>query len=880
MYFGNGTIDIATPSFAQVIRNMQQRKWIYFFMEDLNAGTIAMEVWGCHDMQILISKEHNRGMGLFDFTSKKQYSYYPQQNTIEITHLRDDFPLMYKRMLSSLLHLLDEIVEGHVKADAHITTQKATYNGIPALVYRFEVGLSDDRSEISNWVVDEQTHLPIICEISQVRSDGTVQRSSRIAFDYPEIGPQDIYYLGAPSDAEVIDKTPDEATLRILETYYQQREKTPPSYAAIIRQSERPQYLEYKDGPLKRVEHYELAINGSDYTPKKDFHVKQMGDTFDSLYEWLANTDIMRCTGIRLHDGVFYYNSYPMRDRHPRRYQDHGLSTQLANLGWPGMDFEGKVVEDNYSQKNGLICIKREHGKRYIDPNRGYMCVMQEYTVKGKKVQKIVEPAQTASGFWYPRAIGISGDFTNTVFIDDDPDFPEGIFSPNSLPNYQAWKGETEQQELVLRKASLDTNEPPIYEGFTPLHMAVFTGNLDSVKQRLTQGADPNPKFNTGATPMELAAAAGRFDMVKLLFEHGAGFTDPNGRCALATAAQGGNLDVLAFMLDNGADVNGRYKNGRTALHFAAEQARTEFVKLLLEYGADVEIRGGRYDQHTALFATVEKSIYNDLDDQFIETAKLLLEAGANVDTRGFGPHTPLMWFYRQLQTNPSPNFGLIKLLIEYGADVNINIEGYRNPMVYAVEAKNLEALRILLENGADPFMEEDTPMPPPLPVFTVSGKDSKQIEQLLYKFMEPTLAKLNPAIEAATRKFLDAVEKGDGSKGLQQVDIEGGSRDPKYVKIDIEKLGQEYIGEYDLLDEILKIRYQGGFSEVYLRWPGSEQNRYLVIELMQYPNESWKVVHWQKKKYQSIERLEHVPARSARHDCQEYRDKLFEDTK
>jgi len=63
-----------------------------------------------------------------------------------------------------------------------------------------------------------------------------------------------------------------------------------------------------------------------------------------------------------------------MRDgKPPSRGREYSLPGHLVHLGWPRIEFEGNIVENDYSRENGLICIEQEYSRKYINPQRGYI---------------------------------------------------------------------------------------------------------------------------------------------------------------------------------------------------------------------------------------------------------------------------------------------------------------------------------------------------------------------------------------------------------------------------------------------------------------------------------------------------------------------------
>ncbi|KAH8977483.1 prosome, macropain 26S subunit, non-ATPase, 10, isoform CRA_c [Lactarius hatsudake] len=63
---------------------------------------------------------------------------------------------------------------------------------------------------------------------------------------------------------------------------------------------------------------------------------------------------------------------------------------------------------------------------------------------------------------------------------------------------------------------------------------------------------------------------------------------DTDSRTPLHWAASGGHLDVVAYLLANGAGVDKTDDSGWTALHIAASSGHEEVVRELVGAGADV----------------------------------------------------------------------------------------------------------------------------------------------------------------------------------------------------------------------------------------------------------------------------------------------------
>ncbi len=128
------------------------------------------------------------------------------------------------------------------------------------------------------------------------------------------------------------------------------------------------------------------------------------------------------------------------------------------------------------------------------------------------------------------------------------------------------------------------------------LHEAAAVGALEPVQQLVRERSrliDSHSK--DGFTPLALASFFGNLEVAEFLVNQGANIdlaANNSMQVAPIHAAVAGKHRAVARMLvENGANVNARQQQGWTPLHAAAQNGDEELVRLLLEKGADREAR-------------------------------------------------------------------------------------------------------------------------------------------------------------------------------------------------------------------------------------------------------------------------------------------------
>jgi serine/threonine-protein phosphatase 6 regulatory ankyrin repeat subunit B len=165
---------------------------------------------------------------------------------------------------------------------------------------------------------------------------------------------------------------------------------------------------------------------------------------------------------------------------------------------------------------------------------------------------------------------------------------------------------------------------------------AAEKGNWDKIKKLLTDGININTRNEEGATVLIIAAFLGHKTLCFRLILAGIDVKTKDGRGfnALMTACEceKEQLDLVAFLIMKGLDINAGSSGGATALMNAAKIGHYQTVKLLISKGADLNRQNQR--QVTALIWAADQG-HKDI-------VKLLISTGADVHATTDNGYTAL----------------------------------------------------------------------------------------------------------------------------------------------------------------------------------------------------------------------------------------------
>jgi ankyrin repeat protein len=257
--------------------------------------------------------------------------------------------------------------------------------------------------------------------------------------------------------------------------------------------------------------------------------------------------------------------------------------------------------------------------------------------------------------------------------------------------------------------------------GVTPLWLAAAGGREETVRWLLQAGADIRPRNAAFGTALDVAALRGAVEVARLLIDAGCDVQAPDvlGTTPLHRAAESGSAAVATLLLERGASVNTATRIGSTPLHIAATAGHTGVAETLLAAGARTDVRN---EINRTPLACAVRMMHLDTVQMFLQRGvaideRTLIDAvdGGNADLvgllarRGADLSDPLRsgeTLLFRASRRPGAR-GVWELLLAHGVDVNARSRG-RTVLMIAARWGSDEFVIFLLENGADPMLEDD----------------------------------------------------------------------------------------------------------------------------------------------------------------------------
>uniref|UniRef100_A0A8C3SLT7 Ankyrin 3 n=1 Tax=Chelydra serpentina TaxID=8475 RepID=A0A8C3SLT7_CHESE len=212
--------------------------------------------------------------------------------------------------------------------------------------------------------------------------------------------------------------------------------------------------------------------------------------------------------------------------------------------------------------------------------------------------------------------------------------------------------------------------------------MAAQENHLEVVKFLLDNGASQSLATEDGFTPLAVALQQGHDQVVSLLLEN-----DTKGKVrlpALHIAARKDDTKAAALLLQNDHNADVESKSGFTPLHIAAHYGNINVATLLLNRSAAVDFTAR--NDITPLHVASKRGNAN--------MVKLLLDRGAKIDAKTRDGLTPLHCGAR------SGHEQVVKMLLDRGAPILSKTKNGLSPLHMATQGDHLNCVQLLIQHS------------------------------------------------------------------------------------------------------------------------------------------------------------------------------------
>ena len=215
--------------------------------------------------------------------------------------------------------------------------------------------------------------------------------------------------------------------------------------------------------------------------------------------------------------------------------------------------------------------------------------------------------------------------------------------------------------------------------GYAPLHYGVMKNRTEVVALLLEAGADPDVVNKQSKTPLDLAISASKYEIIDLLLEAGAAVEAPAD--SIHVFAWNNELLGVKLHIYAGTDIDQADVDGNIPLLLAVEQGHIGVAELLIQHEANLEVA----DEHgfTPLIMSAELN--------HPELLQILLDAGADIEVEDKAERTALDWAIITQSTEAE------EILRENDAP-----SGAEKSFIAAIQTNNIDAVNALLDAGAD----------------------------------------------------------------------------------------------------------------------------------------------------------------------------------
>ncbi|XP_078339605.1 uncharacterized protein LOC111107014 isoform X2 [Crassostrea virginica] len=250
------------------------------------------------------------------------------------------------------------------------------------------------------------------------------------------------------------------------------------------------------------------------------------------------------------------------------------------------------------------------------------------------------------------------------------------------------YSGDVDVVKILLKHCDAECiNISLLYGRTSPLAAACGVGHMPVVEELIRHGASIDGQ-EYSLPLIHVASQGGNVDVVDYLIKCGVDCnqSDNDGRTPILAASQRGHVDVVDYLIKCGVNCHQSDKYGRTPILAASQPGHVDVVDLLIKCGVDCNQR----DKHgrTPILAASQRG--------HVDVVDYLIKCGVDCNQSDEYGRTPI------LAASQSGHVDVVDYLIKCGVDCNQRDEDGRTPILEASEAGHVDVVDYLIKCGVD----------------------------------------------------------------------------------------------------------------------------------------------------------------------------------
>lgn len=491
-HFGDSS-EFNQTAWGQMLESMQKMPWVHI------SKTIeppkfydAIERWTCFNPSIKIFKYTDGMIRYSDYSKGEGYHYKPKENTITISPITGKYNIKSPQSPFEIVNQFYEMTE-NLEAEIDHSYSRIDGKKVEIIESEYVTSLGQCHTRMVR-DVDQNLLKSSQTTIYKSETDETITTTS--IYDYPESGPRDIYEVGAPRDAQIVDlRLPNDAQALLNEVQWRYDRAYGDCIAMILQswvyedgtQEPRSIIMFRQCGKLHRMDLYYASDIKRFDTLYNQIKADWPNLTIEQVKSYERNAATERQV---IYDGTYTTNRYrvsrdEVRSNRRKSIMRLGYGDSINSLAW----FEPPIYGSNRfriecdllesdPEHKGLIGlnitklpvanISRDAtqpsqsdlanikpasvifdiNRYWLDPLKDYLVIEHTEIRSGRKTTNTtLEMKQTPSGQWYPSHIYYEythplpggkqrvNRIDKRIVLDTEPVFPEEMFRADYVFN-------------------------------------------------------------------------------------------------------------------------------------------------------------------------------------------------------------------------------------------------------------------------------------------------------------------------------------------------------------------------------------------------------------------------------------------------------------